>query len=97
MIARTMGILARVSLRRLLEGVGHRIRELREAKKLTQAEFAELIDSQVKNFQKIEHGERNVTMKTLVKIASALDVTVAEFFVPPTTVRPGRGRPRRRG
>ena len=83
-------------LLRVLQAVGQRIRELREERGLTQAQVAERLESQVGNYQNVEHGKRNVTMETLVNIATVLDVPIEELFVPPTSKRRGPGRPRSR-
>lgn len=80
------------------KNVGRRIAELRHAQGRTQESVAEQLGMQMKNYQRIERGLQNVTIKTLVRIANALGVSTAELFSPaaPREVRRGRP-PKRRG
>lgn len=79
----------------LLDQVGRRIRELRERALKTQAEIAEATSTTTGNYQRIEAGSQNLTLKTLAKIARAIGVEVADFLVKPETPRPPRGRPKK--
>lgn len=63
-----------------LARLGKRVRALRLEKKLTQEQAAERAGLDEKHFQVIEGGRMNVTVATLVGIARALDVTLAELF-----------------
>lgn len=54
--------------------LGMNIKFVRMKKNLTQAQFAELISVHENNISKIERGKINISMKTLYKIAAALDV-----------------------
>lgn len=56
------------------------MRALREAKKLTQEELATRAQLDAKHIQTIEAGKTNTTMASLVGIAAALDVRLAELF-----------------
>lgn len=80
----------------MIEHVARLIAELRTEAGLTQAEVAERIETTVSNYQRIEHGLQNTTIKMLVKIANAIGVPTASFFGPaPRTSRKRReGRPR---
>ena len=80
----------------IIEHVGRRIAELRAAAGLTQADVAERIETAVSNYQRIEHGLQNVTIRTLVKISGALGVPVIRLFERPSGPRSGRGRPSKR-
>ncbi len=60
--------------------IGSNIRVARTIKRLTQAQLAELIDVHEKYIGKIEAGKQNLTVKTLNKIASALDMDITRFF-----------------
>ena len=64
------------SLRRL----GRRLRLLREAAGLTQVQLAERASIDEKHYQTMESGLSNVTFATLVAVARALGVTLAELF-----------------
>lgn len=56
------------------------VRALREAAGLTVAMAAERAGMSVRSWQKVEAGEGNVTLATLVQIANALEVDVPELF-----------------
>lgn len=80
---------------RVLEALGRRIGEERAACELTQAKLAERLEVSVRYLQRVEAGEENLTVDTLVKFARALKVAVGDFFTPPTEPKPKRGRPKR--
>jgi len=48
----------------------------RTIKRLTQSQLAELIDVHEKYIGKIETGKQNMTLKTLNKIANALNIDI---------------------
>lgn len=75
--------------------VGRRIAELRLARGRTQEAVAEQLGMQLKNYQRIERGMQNMTLRTLVRIAVALDVRTIELFEPPASSEVRRGRPRK--
>lgn len=75
---------------RLLDDVGRRIGELRQRAGLTQAQVAEMTDMTVPNYQRIEAGTQNLTLRTMAKIARALDVHVADLLVAPEGAPPKR-------
>jgi transcriptional regulator with XRE-family HTH domain len=84
-----------------MEQVGRRIAALRLKAGLTQAQVAKSIDTAVNNYQRIEHGAQNATIRTLVKIANVIGVPTAALFEPgagdPVAQRgrpPTGGRPR---
>lgn len=60
--------------------IGERIRELREAKKLTQEELAAMARSDAATLSRIETGKQNLTAETLALYLIALNVTPQEFF-----------------
>lgn len=60
--------------------VGERIRKLRKEKELTQEKLAELTKIEVRSIVDIEAGKRNPTLKTLNKIAKALNVKASSFI-----------------
>jgi len=64
--------------------LGYRIKEAREEKKMTQEELAEKSGVSRGTISALESGvERTTTTKTLLKIASALDLTVDQLFLSP--------------
>lgn len=81
---------------RVIEQVGRRIAELRTKAGLTQADVAEKLRMTVSNYQRVEHGLQNLTVRTLVKIAGAVGAPTASLFEKPRSPRAGRGRPKAR-
>ena len=66
--------------KRLMRLVGQRVRQLRTERGLTQEAMGEFgFDSRY--YQRIESGERNVTLKTLNKLARVFKVPVKDFFL----------------
>jgi transcriptional regulator with XRE-family HTH domain len=64
--------------RRTVVEIGKRIRAAREAADISQEMFAARIGMTRTNYARIEHGRTNVTIDSLVRIASGLglDLTV---------------------
>jgi transcriptional regulator with XRE-family HTH domain len=60
--------------------VGDRIRSLREQRKWSQMKLGELADLHYTYIGRIERGENNVTVKSLEKVAVALDIPFEELF-----------------
>ena len=61
--------------------MGYKIKELREAMKMTQEELAEKSGVSRGTSSALENGiDRTTTSKTLVKLAQALDTTVDRIF-----------------
>src|SRR5215203_4518614 len=61
-------------------GVGREIRRLREARGWGQTKLAAAADMAVSGVSQIENGHRNPNSATLIKLARALDVDVADLF-----------------
>lgn len=59
---------------------GKRVRELRQARGLSQEAFADLAGLHRTYMGGIERGERNVSLKNIEAIANALSVSLAELF-----------------
>lgn len=78
----------------VVRDVGRRIAEIRRGRGLTQEKAAERLDISLKAYQFIENGQ-NLTIKTLVKVASTLGVRTAELFAAPASREVRRGRPRK--
>lgn len=64
----------------LLTLVGARIKTLRTQMGLSQVELAEKAKSQDTYIGEIERGNRNISLKMLAKVASALEVSVEDLF-----------------
>jgi transcriptional regulator with XRE-family HTH domain len=55
-----------------LQRFGANVRRERYAKELTQQQFAELVDLNIRTVQKIEAGDINILLTTLLRIQGAL-------------------------
>ncbi len=64
----------------LKEKIGLRITQLRKEKKLSQQKFAYEADIERSFLTHIEKGRKNISVGTLEKITTALDVSFKEFF-----------------
>lgn len=69
----------------LLSDIGLRILRRRQELGLTQKDLAEAVGMQAANIGQMEHGERNLTIRTLCKLADALGVTLAELTAGPSS------------
>ena len=65
---------------KLLKEFGKRVAEVRKAKHMTQQELSETVGMSVVTIAYIETGQRWVRLGTLLKLAKALHVDVAELF-----------------
>ena len=59
--------------------IAKRVRARRRELDLSQEQFAEKADLDVRHVQKIEAAEINMTLETLVKVANALKMTIGEL------------------
>jgi len=73
--------------------VGRRVAELRARAGLTQDEFAAKAEVGVKYVQRIERGDENLGIHSLVRLANLLHAPVIDFFQPPASKRRKTGRP----
>ena len=64
----------------LFNRIGLNVRVERTIKRLTQAQLAEMIDVHEKYIGKIETGKQNITLKTLNKIANALNIDITRLL-----------------
>lgn len=58
-----------------LQMMGQRLRELRMERKLPQKELAEILDVTLRHYQRVEHGEINLSVLTLCTLADYYGVT----------------------
>lgn len=70
-----------MSYEELCLNLGLKIKFFRQQKHITQAIFAEKLDMDVRYLSDIERGKKNITIKTLYKISSVLDISPVELFV----------------
>ena len=59
---------------------GRRVREARIALGMSQEDIAHLADMHVTNYGRVERGEANSELHTIVRIATALNVDPAELM-----------------
>lgn len=64
----------------LQRSLGSRIRELRSEHGWTQEQFAEFCGVHRTYMGHVERGEKNVSLSTVLRVANALGVRVAELF-----------------
>ncbi|MCT4587486.1 MAG: helix-turn-helix domain-containing protein [Carboxylicivirga sp.] len=60
--------------------LGTRIVQLRIQKKMKQKELADRMDIDDATLRKIEKGKLNLTLKTLLRISSAFELSLSELF-----------------
>ena len=66
--------------KRFLQNLGFRLRDLRQAKNLTQAELGEQCGLHRTFIGSVERGERNLSVLNLRRIAKVLRVRLADLF-----------------
>src|SRR5262245_37667293 len=75
--------------------VGRRIAEIRVDRNMTQRELATLTRTSKQWISEVENGGVNLTLRSLVRLAEALQVSLLELWIPPKTPKARRGRPRK--
>ena len=75
-------------MEQLLQTVGKKIQLIRDKKGLTQEQLEEKTGVNTKYISAIERGQKNVTVKTLEKIAKGLDIQLYELFLFPQDLAP---------
>ena len=60
--------------------IGQRIRNYRTQKGLSQEKLAELAGCHPPYIGQLERGEKNATLESVEKIASAMDISLSELF-----------------
>lgn len=81
---------------KIAEQIGRRIAELRQGKEWSQVQLATKLRTTFQWVSQLEAGQ-NLTVHTLVKVANAFKVELADLLVVPSTSvkRKGPGRPRK--
>lgn len=64
----------------LQQKIGKQIRSIREAKEISQQDFAAICNFEKSNMSRIESGRSNLTLKTLHTIAQALCIDISDLF-----------------
>jgi DNA-binding XRE family transcriptional regulator len=65
----------------LVNRIGTTIRSLRKERKLSQARFSASIGAARAGLSRIERGLAHPTLKTLKKVAAALDMDILDLFI----------------
>jgi putative transcriptional regulator len=60
--------------------LGKQIAKLRKQKKISQVDFAYMLDKEKQNLNRIEKGKTNPTVWTLNQIAKLLEVPIQKLF-----------------
>lgn len=60
--------------------IGNRIKELRDIKEMSQKDLSYASDLDRSYIASVEKGQRNISIVNIEKIATALGVTLQEFF-----------------
>ncbi len=60
--------------------IGGRIAELRKAKNLSQQQFSYEAEIERSYLTHVEKGRKNISIDTLIKITTALGISLKEFF-----------------
>ena len=69
--------------------LGQRIKDLREAAGLSQADLARLVRKSVETISNFERGKTIPSVRTLAALAPHLDCGVADFFTTTTVAKAG--------
>lgn len=65
---------------KFLEHLGNRIKLLRKEKGLSLRQLAQLCDIDYSDISKIEKGQRNIQVSTILELAKGLDIHPKELF-----------------
>jgi len=65
------------------EGLGERIKHLRQEKNLTLKDVSEKTDLSISSISQLEHSKTSATLESFKKISEALDVSPSYFFSKP--------------
>lgn len=83
----------------LIIRVGRRIAELRSAKGMTQADFAEAMGCSVQYVGLLERGKQNLTLEKMAEVGNVLGATVEDLLRKPKRgsleIKKGRPSPQR--
>lgn len=69
--------------------LGQRIKDLREAASLSQADLARLVRKSVETISNFERGKTIPSVRTLAALAPHLDCDMADFFTTTTVAKAG--------
>lgn len=64
----------------ITQRLGSRVKKLREHKKMSQLDLSQRAHLDLTTVNEVENGNREPMLKTIWKIANALDVKISELF-----------------
>ncbi|MDD4106713.1 MAG: helix-turn-helix transcriptional regulator [Candidatus Shapirobacteria bacterium] len=64
----------------LIEKIGQRIKEIRIKKNLTYTEISDISDIDEANIRRLERGDTNPTLTTLLKISEGLGIKLKDLI-----------------
>lgn len=73
--------ISKITLDAISIKLGHRVKELREAKGYSQEKLAYIANMDRVSIGYIEQGRRTPKISTLYNLAKYLDVSIADFFI----------------
>jgi transcriptional regulator with XRE-family HTH domain len=60
--------------------LGERLKDLRQSRALSQEQVANIADVTPAYLGQVERGKKNITVKTLDKVCTALNISLTDFF-----------------
>lgn len=84
----------RTTIQNLLDFVAANVRRLRARQQLTQEALAELAGMDARFLQRVERGQVNMRLETLLRLAEALGVPLVRLLRRASLPAPTPGRPR---
>lgn len=70
----------KVRNQQLINTLGHRVKFLRQSKRLSMEKLAELAGIDYRQISYIEHGQTNATISTIYAISIALNISLPELL-----------------
>ena len=61
---------------KMMKRIGRNIRLVRKERKLTQEKMSELIGITYRNYQKLEHGDQPLSMRSLFRISRRSNISI---------------------
>lgn len=75
-----MGLLIDLNMPDISEKFGKRVREIRLKKNMSQGDLAKILDVHPTYISGIERGVRNMALKNIERLATALGVSINDLF-----------------
>jgi len=69
-----------VEIEKYITELGERIRDLRKSQNMTQLDLSIKSNIDERQIQRLERGHTSATLKTLLKVAAGLNISIIELF-----------------